>query len=410
MANDILRALLAASLVAGAVILLLCAIRLPLRRAFGAQLAYLAWAAVPAAMLAMAAASLSAWRMPAAVQQAVAPLRQFASAALPAAFAAAGVQPWQPWESWLPWLVAAWLAVAVAMLAWHAVVHRRYRRQLGPLRHDGGIHHSTRTDEGPTVVGLWRPIIVVPADFAARYTPHERQLILAHEAVHMRRRDPLMNALCALTQCALWFHPLVHLAARRFRLDQELACDAAVVREHPTLKRSYADAMLKTQMPTQAALIHCHWQSIHPLKERIMQLQHTPPSKFRRAAGRLAIAALVAACGYGGMAVNAASAANAAAQGTDKYMVKMKLNAGGETSAPALLVQEGVPAAVASGAWRTELLLTKAGGNSVFVKTVIKHDGQVVSSPALLVPVGEAATVAVDDQFKLRLAVSKPRD
>jgi hypothetical protein len=44
------------------------------------------------------------------------------------------------------------------------------------------------------------------------------------------------------------------------------------------------------------------------------------------------------------------------------------------------------------------------------VKAVIKHDGQVVSSPALLVPIGETAAVAVDNQFKLQLAVSKPRD
>lgn len=403
MANDILHALLAVSLIAGAVILLVCVVRAPLRRAFGARLAYLAWAAVPAALAATTVAALYAVRLPAPVQQVVAPLRHLANAGLPDASIAGA-----PWQQWQPWLVAAWLAVAVAMLAWYGAAHRRYRQRLGPLCRDAGIYHSMRTDEGPAVVGLWRPIVVVPADFATRYTPQEQQLILAHEAVHVRRHDPLMNAVCALMQCALWFHPLVYLAARRFRLDQELACDAAVMHAHPTLKRSYADAMLKTQMSTQVALIHCHWQSTHPLKERIMQLQHTPPGKLRRTVGRITIAVLVATCGYGAMA------ANAGVESTDKYMVNLKLTAGGETSAPALLLQEGVPAAVASqgkdGVWRTELLLTKASGNSVFVKAVIKHDDQVVSSPGLLVPIGETAAVAVDNQFKLQLAVSKPRD
>ncbi len=173
---------------------------------------------------------------------------------------------------------------------------------------------------------------------------------------------------------------------------------------HPTLKRSYADAMLKTQMSTQTALIHCHWQSTHPLKERIMQLQQTPPTKLRRAFGRVMVATLVAACGYGAMA------ANAGVERTDKYMIKMKVSVDGETSAPGLLVQEGVPAAIATGTWRTELLLTKASDNSVLVKAVIKHDGKMVSSPGLLVPLGETAAIAVDNQFKLQLAVSKPRD
>lgn len=403
MASEILHALLATSLVAGAVILLLCAIRKPLRRAIGVRLAYMAWAAVPVALAATALAALYAVRLPTPVQQVVAPLRHLAGAGLSATDVAGSL-----WQQWQPWLVAAWLAVAVATLAWYGDAHRRYRQRLGPLRRDGGLHYSTRTDEGPAVVGLWQPIVVVPADFATRYTPQEQQLILAHEAVHVRRRDPLMNALCALMQCLLWFHPLVHMAARRFRLDQELACDAAVLHAHPALKRSYADAMLKTQMSTQAALIHCHWQSTHPLKERIMQLQQTPPTKLRRAFGRIVVATLVAACGYGAMA------ANASVESTDKYMVKMKLSVGGETSAPALLVQEGMPAAVVSegkdGTWRTELLLTKASDNSVLVKAVIKHDGKVVSSPGLLVPIGETAAVAVDNQFKLQLAVSKPRD
>ena len=406
MANDILHALLAVSLIAGAVILLVGAVRVPLRRAFGARLAYMAWATVPAALAATALAALYAVPLPATVQQVVAPLRHLASADLPAA----GISG-APWQQWQAWLIVAWLAAALSVLAWYGAAHRRYRQRLGPLRRDGSIHHSAHTDEGPAVVGLWRPIVVVPSDFATRYTPQEQRLILAHEAVHVRRRDPLMNAVCALIQCALWFHPLVHMAARRYRLDQELACDAAVMHDHPMLKRSYANAMLKTQMSTQAALIHCHWQSTHPLKERIMQLQQTPPTKLRRTFGRITVAtfvALVVASGYGAMA------ANASVESTEKYMVNLKLTAGGETSEPALLVQEGVPAAVASkgkdGTWRTELLLTKASGSSVFVKAVIKHEDRVVSSPGLLVPIGETAAVAVDNQFKLQLAVSKRRD
>ena len=400
MADKLLHALLVLSVISAAVILLICALRRPMRRMFGARLAYLVWAAVP---LAMAAAALPTTRISGPMQQVVAPLRRLAGgAALPAQ--SGGMQ-------WQPWLAIIWLAVCLAMLAWTWRAHVHYRRSLGPLRRRNGILHSARTTEGPAVVGWWRPQIVVPADFKTRYTAQEQALILAHETAHVQRRDPLANLLCALLQCAFWFHPLIHLAARRFRLDQELACDATVMQARPGARRSYAEAMLKTQLSAQGMLIHCHWQSTHPLKERIMQLQQTPPRKFRMLLGRISIASLVAASTYGATA--AGTEAGQAAK--DTYMISMQLDAGGASSSPKLEAQEGVPFAVASqgdgGEWRTEFVLNKASATAVFVKALVKHDERVVGNPALLVPLGESAAVDVkgatsSDNFKLKLSVA----
>lgn len=381
---ELLRALLAVSIAASLAIILLWASRVPLRRAFGSRATYSAWLAVP---MAIAAALLPAsGAMP--VQQLIAPLQHLAATG-----AAAAAQSGS--ATWPQWLAMIWLTVTLALLAKLWREHTLYRRHLSPA-------------SGPAVVGLWRPQIVLPADFKTRYTAQEQQLILAHEAIHVRRRDPLVNALSALIQSALWFHPLVHYAARRFRLDQELSCDAIVMQAHPGRQRSYADAMLKTQMTTQAAPIHCHWQSNHPLKERIMQLQQTPPSTLRRQLGRAAVAALVAVCGY------SAVTASAGVKGQDKYMVKLKLSIGDESSAPALLMQEGAPATVVStgkdGAWRTELVLNRADDNTVFVKAVIKHGDHIIGQPGLQVRLGETAVLAVDGGYKLQLAVSRPRD
>lgn len=383
MANETLHALLAITVAASFALFLLCASRAALRRVFGAQTAYTAWLAAPVVLVAV----LLPTGVAPPLQMGLAPLHNLASAGASTALSGSG--------GWQQWLAAIWLAVAAVMLAQLWCAHARYRNHLGAT-------------DGPAVVGLWRPQIILPADFKTRYTAQEQQLILAHEAVHVRRRDPLANALCALIQCVLWFHPLVHYAARRFRLDQELSCDAAVMQAYPRLRRSYAEAMLKTQITTQAALIHCHWQSTPPLKERIMQLQQTPPSSLRRQLGRATVAALIAACGYGAMT------ANAGVQDPDKYMVKLKLSVAGASSAPVLLVREGEPASVVSkgknGVWRTELVLNQASDNTVFVKTVIKHDDRVIGSPGLQVRIGETAAVAVDDGYQLQLAVSKPRD
>lgn len=395
MSSDLLRVLLTASVVLAIVIPLALLLRAPLRRLFGAQLAYLLWAAVPVALL---AALLPAVPAPAPVQQAIAPLQHLADTARAAPAA----------EAYWPHLLAAlWLTICLIQLACLLLAHRRYRRGLGPLRRSGDIFHSSSTTEGPAVVGWWRPMIVVPADFITRYTKPEQQLILAHETAHRQRRDPLANSLCALLQCLFWFHPLIQLAAKRFRLDQELACDDAVMQRHPGMKRSYAEAMLKTQMSTQASLIHCHWQSNHPLKERIMQLQQTPPRQRRTLWGRVAVATIIASCGIGAIAAHAGVEPPAHAE---HYMVNLTLNADGATATPRLMAQEGVPFAVASGGWRSELVVNKSGDGSVFVKTVIKHDDRVVGSPGLLVKLDQQAGVKLDDGFALKLTVSKQRD
>jgi beta-lactamase regulating signal transducer with metallopeptidase domain len=386
MASELLRALFAVSVVAGAIIMLILTLRAPLRRVFGAQLAYLIWSAVPAGLL---LALLPIAPIPGQTLQVAAPFHQLAG------FNPPGMAPGA--AQWPQWLLTIWVSGAVAMMlrTWRA--HMNY------------LNHATI---GPAVIGLYRPRVVVPRDFTTRYTPQEQRLILAHEHAHIRRRDPLFNCLCALIQCGLWFHPLVHFAARRFRLDQELACDAAVMSSYPSLKRSYADAMLKTQLSTQGTLIYCHWQSIHPLKERIMQLQQTPPQGLRKFWGRLVITAFIGTCGFGGMSAHA----DVEQPGkSGQFQIKMKLTVNGESSTPTVRVQEGVPFSVVSkgahGVWRSEFVLKAEGDSSVFLKTVVKHDDRIIGSPALQVAIGEPAAVAIKgdssaDDFKLQLTVT----
>ena len=103
-------------------------------------------------------------------------------------------------------------------------------------------------------------------------------------------------------RCLYWFNPLVHMAARRFRLDQELACDAAVLRRHPKDRRSYGEAMLKTQLAAISLPLGCHWPSRHPLKERISMLKQSSPSAARRRAGSAVIAAGLALVALGSWA------------------------------------------------------------------------------------------------------------
>lgn len=384
MMHELPGALLRQAVFLSGVILLVLAARRPLRRLFGCEAAYALWMTVP---LALAAALLPGLPAPAPVAAAMAPVRALGGYVQPLP---ASQQP-----GWSALLLALWLAGCLVFLAsaWRA--HRRYHRGLGRLEVRGAHLYFENAAHGPAVVGVWRPVILLPPDFEQRYGPAERALILAHEGVHVCRRDPLANALCALVQCAFWFNPLVHAGARRFRLDQELACDAAVMREHRGMEHSYAQAMLKTQLSSQAALVHCHWRSVHPLKERVMELKQTPPQGLRRLAGQL-VAGLLAALGAGAALV--AHAGPGVLQ-PGLYRVEMQLSGSGMAASPTMLVEAGKPFAVAKGdgdnTWRGDFVLDRVDGQNVFVKSVIKHNDRVTGNPSLRVALGEPATIRV---------------
>jgi TonB family protein len=166
---------------------------------------------------------------------------------------------------------------------------------------------------GPALVGALRPRIVLPADVESRYAPAERALVLAHEEAHRARGDAQANALVALARCTGWFNPLVHVAAAAFRFDQELACDASVIRRFPEARRPYADAMLKTQLAEQSRQelrlpAGCRWPSGHPLKERIHMLKKQVPTRARRALGAAITACLAVGGGYASWSMQPARA------------------------------------------------------------------------------------------------------
>lgn len=379
----LLRATVALSLAVSAVF----ALRLPLRRCFGPGVAYAAWLAAPLCTLAAL--------MPAAPEGSVLALR-----ATPSGLSfATTMQELAPVASSMgarAYIVLAWLAGVLGAAALQIIRQRSYLRSLGKLTRRGGIAYADSPHAGPALVGLWRPIVVVPADFGDRYTLEERELILAHERAHASRRDPVANAAGAVLRCLNWFNPLAHIGERLMRADQELACDAGVMRRHPNARRSYANAMLKTQLSANAAPLACQWQTTHPLKERIMSLNQTTPYALRMT-GRLLIAAAMATGSW------AAWAAQEAPQG-ELYDIAVKLNVDGAKSAPHLHTRSDEPASFRSGEgaqqWQAQLTLKPADNGKMFISALVKHAGKPVSKPGLLVALGEPATVKIDTEDK----------
>src|SRR5881409_3678285 len=82
----------------------------------------------------------------------------------------------------------------------------------------------------PGVVGLWRPIVLVPAGIDAQLTRAQLEAILAHELCHVRRRDNLTAAIHMVVETIFWFHPPVWWIRARLVEERERACDEAVLR------------------------------------------------------------------------------------------------------------------------------------------------------------------------------------
>lgn len=199
----------------------------------------------------------------------------------------------QPAVSATTWLVTAWALGAALTLLLQLRMQRRFLVGLGPLRRrDDGLYVALNPCGLPAASGLLRHRIIVPASFDTQYTAQERELVLYHERVHLRRGDLQGNALALLMRSAFWFNPLLQLSVTRYRQDQELACDEAVITRFPDSRRAYGDAMLKTQLAARPLPLACHWNGAHPLKERIAMLKNPVPTRRRSIAGSCAVVLL----------------------------------------------------------------------------------------------------------------------
>ncbi len=81
---------------------------------------------------------------------------------------------------------------------------------------------------GPIMVGMFRPHILLPADYAG-WGAEKMRIVLSHELAHVARRDVFWQLTARVAVAGYWFHPLSWLALRRMREERERACDDRVL-------------------------------------------------------------------------------------------------------------------------------------------------------------------------------------
>jgi beta-lactamase regulating signal transducer with metallopeptidase domain len=104
---------------------------------------------------------------------------------------------------------------------------------------------ASQSVRGPMLVRFVRPAILLPSAMLANLNHDEIRLILAHELAHIKRRDLAWNALAAPVHVLLYFHPLVWLAHRCARQEQEMACDELVITRLNIERQAYGETLIK---------------------------------------------------------------------------------------------------------------------------------------------------------------------
>lgn len=148
-------------------------------------------------------------------------------------------------------LPAVWFSVwLLGFLVVGAYLYVRMRRVYTTLRTATPIDLrlplmavSSSTQFEPGIVGLFRPVLLLPEGIIERLTPDQFRAVIAHEICHVRRRDNLTSFLHMIVEAVFWFHPLVWYMGARLVEERERACDEEVLRQGST-PETYAEGIL----------------------------------------------------------------------------------------------------------------------------------------------------------------------
>src|SRR5262249_29427109 len=81
----------------------------------------------------------------------------------------------------------------------------------------------------PLVVGVLRPMILLPASLITRLSPSELEAVMAHELAHIRRYDHWLILMQRVLEAGLFFHPVAWYLSRQVHAEREACCDDLVL-------------------------------------------------------------------------------------------------------------------------------------------------------------------------------------
>jgi bla regulator protein BlaR1 len=138
------------------------------------------------------------------------------------------------------------VTIALMRLDSYRRIRAAVRSSVPVERAELPVELEVRSSSGllePGVVGVFRPVLLLPASLSEHLTSAQLRAVLAHEMCHVRRHDNLFASIHMFVESIFWFHPLVWWIGARMVEERERACDEAVLllTGEP---RSYAEGIL----------------------------------------------------------------------------------------------------------------------------------------------------------------------
>ena len=207
-------------------------------------------------------------------------------------------------EALLSWIILVWAAGAGALALLYLGNLLKFRR-LSRAAHTPGataigvlegckselrVRQTVRLLESgaigsPTVVGWWRPTILLPLGLDAHLDPARLRHVLLHELAHVKRNDVLVNWIAALAQLLHWFNPALWLAGQLMRVDMESASDAFVLGHLSRAERTaYGDTLVHLADANGGVISPRHGLGIAPrhkdLRARLIMIARFRPASI----------------------------------------------------------------------------------------------------------------------------------
>lgn len=153
------------------------------------------------------------------------------------------------WEVMAPWVLVVYLLGLVLMLFRLALASMSSRR----LRHQGRVVFEepwtacldrlaerfglrmkpalrwSQTVATPILVGVLKPVILLPVALANRLTIAQVEAVLGHELAHLKRHDQWILVLQRVMETILFYHPVLWWMSRELSRSREQACDDLVI-------------------------------------------------------------------------------------------------------------------------------------------------------------------------------------
>ena len=151
-------------------------------------------------------------------------------------------------------LIAIWILGAIVFatqLLWRRRQLHSARKTLAPLsmdvlsssitatlRRTFGIHQlpaicTSRVIPSPVVLGVLRPVVVLPEPLVDDLSEQDLTSVLIHECAHIVRGDHWVHVMQQIVGIVWWFHPGVLVLSRVLSRSREEVCDNYVLRQSP---------------------------------------------------------------------------------------------------------------------------------------------------------------------------------